>query len=83
MMGERIPTQISETYFKDNGTMGTRVYQDYAVLLTEKDGSDVTAFRYRTLAKKGQSEFMKGIEAAYPGYNIKGAWRLYDDDFMK
>lgn len=82
-MGERIPTQQHETYVKDNGTIGTRVYQDYAVLLTEKDGSEVTAFRYRTLAKKGQSEFNDGIEAAYPGYNIKGCWRLYDDDFMK
>lgn len=82
-MGERIPTQVPETYVKDNGTMGTRVYQDYAVLLTEKDGSEVTAFRYRTLAKKGQSEFADGIKAAYPGYNVKGVWRLYEDDFRK
>lgn len=80
MKGQRIQTQLTEQFIKQNGTLGTRVWSDYAVLLTEKDGSEVKAVRIRTLNKKG-SGLTEEIEEKYPDWNIKGCWRLYEDDF--
>lgn len=82
MRGQRIQTQTTETFIKQNGTLGTRVWSDYAVLLTEKDGSEVKAVRIHALNKKG-SGLTEEIEEQYPEWNIKGCWRLYEDDFRE
>ena len=80
------PVETSETYFKDNGCQATRVYHSYVILLTEKGGSDVKAVRIHTDKKKGNSDFYDELEKEFPeidSWNVKGIWRLYEDDFMK
>lgn len=84
MRGVRMPVETLEEYFKDNGNLAKRVYHSYVVLLTEKDGSEVMAFRFHTTEKKGNAFFDKALHEAFPdwdNWNIKGVWRLYDDDF--
>lgn len=77
-----MPVQTSEQYMKENGNMGTCVSSSYAALLTEKDGSEVMAVRIHTANKKGGG-IEREIEEMYPDWNIKGIWRLYDDDFRE
>lgn len=86
MRGERKPVETHETYFKENGCMAHRVYHSYVVLLTEKDGSEVKAVRIHTTEKKGTTAFSELFHDAFPdweNWNIKGSWRLYEDDFRK
>lgn len=83
MKGIKEPVETSETYVKDNGNLGTRVFHSYVVVLTEKDGANVKAVRIHTQYKKGQSEMMDQIEMGYPEWNIKSITRLYEDDFRK
>ena len=86
MKGQRLPVETSETFFKDNGCQSRRVYHSYVLLLTEKDGSEVKAVRFHTDKKKGNSDFEEDFHEAFPewkNWNIKGMWRLYEDDFRK
>lgn len=83
MKGERIPTEINQTYSADNGTRKSRVLHSYVALLTEKDGSEVKAVRLDEMEIKKGNALNDYIRKHYPDWNIKGTWRLYDDDFMK
>ena len=84
MKGKREPVETLEEYFKDNGCMARRVYHSYVILLTEKDGSEVKAVRIHTIEKKGTTNFEEAYHEAFPdweNWNVKGTWRLYEDDF--
>lgn len=81
MKGKRIPVEVHETYFNDGGNMKTRVLHSYVALLTERDGSEVKAVRFDRMALKKGPELTSYIEEHYPDWNIKGCWRLYEDDF--
>lgn len=80
MRGKRIPVQKTETFVKENGNLGTREYNSYVAVLTEKDGSEVKAVRISTLNKKG-NDLKEEIEQTYPDWNIKYIAKLYDLDF--
>lgn len=81
MRGIVEPVESHETFIKDNGTLGTRVYHSYVVLLTEKNGSNVKAVRIHTTEKKGTTAFYDHIKEWTENWNVKGIWRLYEDDF--
>jgi hypothetical protein len=86
MKGIKEPVEKHETFVKDNGCIGTRVYHSYVVLLTEKDGSEVKAVRFSTTEKKGNDSFAEAFHEEFPeweDWNVKGTWRLYEDDFRK
>lgn len=84
MRGVRMPVETLEEYLKDNGNLAKKVYHSYVMLLTEKDGSEVMAFRFHTAEKKGTTAFNETYHEAFPewnNWNVKGVWRLYEDDF--
>lgn len=84
MRGVRMPVETLEKYLKDNGNLAKKVYHSYVMLLTEKDGSEVMAFRFHTNEKKGTTAFYEAYHEAFPewnNWNVKGVWRLYEDDF--
>lgn len=83
MKGKRIPVEIIQTYFADNGTQKSRVLHSYVALLAEKDGSEVKAVRLDEMGLTKGNALNDYIREHYPDWNIKGVWRLYDDDFMK
>lgn len=65
---------------KPNGLYGKTIKKhSYAILLCRKGGDDVMALRMDYLQNKG--DVHKEVETMYPGYNVKGVWRLYDEDF--
>ena len=80
MKGTRIPVHKTEVFIKDGGTLGTREYNYYVVVLTEKDGSEVKAVRISTTNKKGNA-LTAEVNEMYPGWNIKYIAKLYDSDF--
>ena len=83
MKGEKIPVEVSETFVKDNGNIGHRVLHSYVALLTEKDGSEVKAVRLDRISLTKGNALNDYIQERFPNWNIKGVWRLYEDDFRK
>ena len=80
MKGTRIPVYKTEVFIKEGGTIGTREYNCYVVVLTEKDGSEVKAVRISTTNKKGNA-LTAEVNEMYPDWNIKYIAKLYDSDF--
>lgn len=75
----RKPTKISE-WSKDNGCLGRTVkLYSYIVVLCEKEGCEVKAVRYDWYERK-QDVMTKATED-YPRWNLKGVYRLYEQDF--
>lgn len=83
MKGIKEPVETEEIYQKENGNMARKIYHSYVVLMTEKGGSNVIAVRIHTDAKKGTSDFYDHIKEWTENWNVKGIWRLYEDDFME
>lgn len=83
MRGKRIPVEVEQMFIKQNGNTGRRVLHSYVALLTEKDGSEVKAVRFDEMNLTKGPELSSYIEEQYPDWNIKGIWRLYEDDFME
>lgn len=86
MKGKREPVQTEDIYINEKGRTSKVVYSSYVVLLTEKDGSEVKAVRFSTEKKKGNTDFAEAFHDAFPdweNWNVKGSWRLYDDDFRE
>ena len=85
-MSEYEPVETLEEYFKENGCLARRVFRSYVALLTEKNGSEVKAVRLHTDKKKGQQELFDDLEEVFPElnkWNVKGIWRLNEEDFKK
>lgn len=86
MKGERRPVQTEEININDKGRTIKQVRSSYVVLLTEKDGSEVKAVRFETIEKKGTDAFAEAFHEVFPeweDWNVKGSWRLYEDDFRE
>ena len=86
MKGTKIPVQTEDIYINAKGRTSKVVWSSYVVLLTEKDGSEVKAVRFSTIEKKGTDAFVEAFHDAFPeweDWNVKGSWRLYEDDFRE
>ena len=86
MRGERRPVQTEDISINEKGRTVKQVWSSYVVLLTEKDGSEVKAVRFETIEKKGTDAFAEAFHDVFPeweDWNVKGSWRLYDDDFRE
>ena len=66
---------------KDNGGTKTEKTYSYVALLCEKNGSEVKAVRLDGYASKYDKDMRQDIDRNFPGWNIKGIWKLYDSDF--
>ena len=54
----------------------------YVAVLTEIGGNHVQAVRYDGYTSK-EDGLIPEIEQDYPGWKIKGVWKLYDSDFRE
>ena len=76
----KTPVDGYKTFFKPNGFRGrTIAIHSYVALLTEKDGCEVKAVRYDGYETK--EAVHNDVVKEWPDWNIKGVWRLYDQDF--
>ncbi len=78
----RRPCETIETIQKANGTYRSVKHYSYVALLTEIEGDQVQAVRYDGYTSKEDGLF-SDIEHDYPGWKIKGIWKLYDQDFRE
>ncbi len=78
----RRPCETIEVVQKENGTYRSVKHYSYVALLTEVDGDQVKAVRYDGYTSK-EDGLIPEIEREYPGWNIKGIWKLYDNDFRE
>lgn len=75
----KTPVDGFKTITKPNGLLKQIRIHSYVAMLTEKDGHEVKAVRYDGYeTKKAVSKLAK---EEYPDWNVKGVWRLYDEDF--
>ena len=81
MKGIMEPVETEEIYQKEDGKVAKRIYHSYVILLTEKKGANVKAIRVHTVEKKGTTAFYDIIKGWTENWNVKGIWRLYEDDF--
>lgn len=78
----RRPCETIEVVQKENGTYRSVKHYSYVALLTEVEGDQVQAVRYDGYTSK-EDGLIPEIEREYPDWNIKGIWKLYDDDFRE
>jgi len=71
------------TVMKPNGNYKTERCYSYVVLLTArgKDDFGVMAVRMDYCANKEEAAKKFKQESYAPDWNVKGIWRLYDEDF--
>ena len=80
-MNEPRPCAQLTTLAKPNGNLITVKTYSYVALLTEKGGSEVKAVRLDGYPSKNDRNLWEDIKGNYPGWKIKGIWKLYDEDF--
>lgn len=73
------PCEIDEIIFKDNGCAKRIKTYSYVAVLTQIDGDEVKAVRYDGYTSK--FNLQDAVKNDYPDWNLKGVWKLYDDDF--
>ena len=78
----RRPCETIEMVQKENGTFRSVKHYSYVALLTEIEGDRVQAVRYDGYTSKYDG-LTEEIKADYPGWNLKGIWKLYDTDFRE
>lgn len=78
----RRPCETIEVVQKENGTFRSVKHYSYVALLTEVEGDQVQAVRYDGYTSK-EDGLIPEIQREYPGWNIKGIWKLYDNDFRE
>jgi hypothetical protein len=76
----RRPCETVEMIQKENGNFKSVKHYSYVALLTEIEGDQVQAVRYDGYTSK-EAGLIPEIEQDYPGWKIKGIWKLYDTDF--
>lgn len=74
------PVDSYATIQKESGGYRTVHLYSYVVLLTEIDGDQVMAVRYDDYERK--TDLYCEVKNDYPGWNIKGTWKLYEEDFQ-
>ena len=77
----RRPCEVNKTITKDNGCMKTIKTFSYVALLTQVNGDEVKAVRYD--GYKSKYDLLDIVKNDHPGWNLKGVWKLYDDDFRE
>ena len=78
----RRPCETIEMIQKENGNFKSVKHYSYVALLTEIEGDQVLAVRYDGYTSK-EDGLVADIEFDYPGWKIKGIWKLYDTDFRE
>ena len=75
----RTPTEQIDMVMGANGRLKRAKLHSYAVLLCEQNGSEVAAIRVDCAENK--EDVYTAILGNHPGWNIKGIYRLNDQDF--
>ena len=75
------PTETCNTIILKNGRKKTVHLNSYAVLLCRKGDQDVKGIRCEYFQNK--TDVYKAVANEWPGWNIKGIWRLCDEDFKE
>lgn len=75
------PVETYVTMQKENGGFRTVHLYSYVVLLTEIGGDKVQAVRYDDYERK--TDLYHIAQHDYPGWKIKGTWKLYEEDFAE
>ena len=57
-----------------------KTQHDYVAVLTKKEGQDVKAVRMN--GYKSKEDLGPTLVEVYPEWNVKGTWRLTEEDFM-
>lgn len=78
----RRPCETVVMVQKADGRWRNTKHYSYVALLTEIEGDQVLAVRYDRYTSK-EDGLVADIEFDYPGWKIKGIWKLYDTDFRK
>lgn len=78
----RRPCEVMELIQKENGTFRNVKHFSYVALLTKINDDQVQAVRYDGYTSK-EAGLVPEIESDYPGWKIKGIWKLYDSDFKE
>ena len=76
----RRPCETVEAVQKQNGTFRSVKHYSYVALLTKIEDDQVMAVRYDGYTSKCDGLFDE-VKADYPEWNVKGIWKLYDQDF--
>ena len=71
------------TFKKPNGNYKTERCYSYVGLLCEKGGTETAALRvdYCTNKTEAAEKLKKELAEVAGVWNVKGIWRLYDEDF--
>ena len=64
---------------KENGCVKHVKMYSYVAVLCEPDGEQVCAVRVDAFERK--EDAARYIKEKFPGWNLKGVWKLYDTDF--
>ena len=75
----KLPVESFRTQLSPKGFAKTVRLHSYVAMLTRKDSHEVLAVRYDGFETKEQVHTVAAKE--YEDWNIKGVWRLYDEDF--
>lgn len=75
----KLPVESFRTQLSPKGFAKTVRLHSYVAMLTRKDSHEVLAVRYDGFETKEQVHTVAAEE--YEDWNIKGVWRLYDEDF--
>ena len=78
----RRPCETVKLVQKADGRWRNTKHYSYVALLTEIEGDQVLAVRYDGYTSK-EDGLVADIEFDYPGWKIKGIWKLYDTDFRE
>lgn len=78
----RRPCEVYELIQKENGTFRNVKHFSYVALLTEIEGDQVQAVRYDGYTSKYDG-LTEEVKADYPGWKVKGIYKLYDTDFKE
>ena len=61
--------------------MGKSKINEYVVVLCQQGSREVMSRIYYGYCNK--VDVMNACRKEFPGWNIKGVWKLYDEDFAK
>ena len=77
---ESRPIFSYETDCNGNNVTNRKVYS-YAALICRKGGSDVSAVRCSGFV--GKLDVLEAVKQEHPGWNVKGIYKLYEEDFQR
>lgn len=75
----RRPCETTDLVQRADGKYRSVKHYSYVMLLTKIDDDEVMAVRYDGYSNK--EELVNAVD--HPGWNCKGIWKLYDNDFRE